>query len=102
MRFEEIGLFTALVILAAAIAGILAVVWMETAQRKLTVNYSQRVVGRRMYGGSSSFLPLKLDQSGIVAAVSAAAVTGSLAALVLAPARCSSLTTGSVPGFRRC
>jgi preprotein translocase subunit SecY len=86
LRFEEIGLFTALALAAALIAAVLAVVWIETAQRKLTVNYSQRVVGRRMYGGSSSALPVKLDQSGVVAAVSAASVTASLAALLLAAA----------------
>ena len=48
LRFEEIGLFSALAIFAAVIAAVLASVWIETAQRKLTVNYSQRVVGRRM------------------------------------------------------
>jgi preprotein translocase subunit SecY len=86
LRFEEIGLFSALAIAAALIAALLSVVWVETAQRKLTVNYSQRVVGRRMYGGSSSVLPVKLDQSGVVAAACAAVGTASLAALVLAAA----------------
>ena len=87
VRFEEVGLFAALAIVAALIAAVLAAVWIETAQRKLTVHYSQRVVGRRMYGGSQSVLPLKLDQSGVVAAISAAAFTASLAALMLAAAR---------------
>jgi len=86
LRFEEIGLFGAFALFAALIAFVLSAIWVETAQRKLTVNYAQRVVGRRMYGGSQSFLPVKLDQSGVVAAISAAVFASSLAALFLAAA----------------
>jgi preprotein translocase subunit SecY len=77
VRFEEIGAFSTLFIVAALLAAVFAVIRIETAQRKLTVNYSQRVVGRRMYGGSSSALPVKLDQAGVVAAVCAAALGAS-------------------------
>ena len=74
---EELGALSAFFIVAALLAAVVAVIRIETAQRKLTVNYSQRVVGRRMYGGSSSVLPVKLDQSGVVAAISAAALGAS-------------------------
>ena len=84
MSLEELGLFGALAIVAALIAAALAAVWVETAQRKLAVHYAQRVVGRRMYGGSMNFLPLKLEQSGVVAALSAAVFIASLSALLLA------------------
>jgi preprotein translocase subunit SecY len=86
VRLEELGLSGALAIVAALLAALMSAVWVETAQRKLAVHYAQRVVGRRMYGGSQSFLPLKLDQSGVVSAVSAAVCTASLAALLLAAA----------------
>jgi preprotein translocase subunit SecY len=86
VRVEDLGMSSALAITAALLAFVLATIWVETAQRKLTVYYAKRVVGRRMYGGSSSALPLKLEQSGIVAAVSAAVLAASLAALALAAA----------------
>ncbi|MBI3565556.1 MAG: preprotein translocase subunit SecY [Elusimicrobia bacterium] len=69
VRLEEIGLFTALAIVAALVAVIVSVVWVETAQRKIPVQYAKRVVGRRMYGGAQSYLPLKVDQSGVIAVI---------------------------------
>jgi preprotein translocase subunit SecY len=69
VRLEEIGLFTALAIIAALIAVVISVVWVETAQRKIPVQYAKRVVGRRMYGGAQSYLPLKVDQSGVIAVI---------------------------------
>jgi hypothetical protein len=69
VRLEEIGLFTAAAIVAALIGVIVSVVWVETAQRKIPVQYAKRVVGRRMYGGSQSYLPLKVDQSGVIAVI---------------------------------
>ncbi|MBI4424236.1 MAG: preprotein translocase subunit SecY [Elusimicrobia bacterium] len=69
VQAEEIGLFSAL-FLAALVAGvIISVVWVETAQRKIPVQYAKRMVGRKMYGGASSFLPLKVDQSGVIAVI---------------------------------
>jgi preprotein translocase subunit SecY len=58
------GLLLALVLVVTGL-----VVWVETAQRKIQVQYAKRVVGRRMYGGASTFLPLKVDQSGVIAVI---------------------------------
>ena len=69
VRVEEIGLFSAIAIIAALLAVVVSVVWVETAQRKIPVQYAKRVVGRRMYGGSQSYLPLKVDQSGVIAVI---------------------------------
>ncbi|MEK7383722.1 MAG: preprotein translocase subunit SecY [Elusimicrobiota bacterium] len=69
VRLEEMGLITAAAIVAALIAVIVSVVWVETAQRKIPVQYAKRVVGRKMYGGSQSYLPLKVDQSGVIAVI---------------------------------
>ena len=43
-----------------------AVVFMEQAQRRVPVRYARRMVGQRMYGGSSTYIPLKVNQAGIV------------------------------------
>lgn len=69
VKAEEIGLIRALIIVAFVLAVVLSVVWVETAQRKIPVQYAKRVVGRKMYGGASSFLPLKVDQSGVIAVI---------------------------------
>ena len=69
VKAEEIGLIKALIIVAVVLAVVLSVVWVETAQRKIPVQYAKRVVGRKMYGGASSFLPLKVDQSGVIAVI---------------------------------
>ena len=69
VKAEEMSLIKALLIIAALIGVVLSVVWVETAQRKIPVQYAKRVVGRKMYGGASSFLPLKVDQSGVIAVI---------------------------------
>ncbi len=50
------------------------VILVEQGQRKIPVQYAKRVVGRKMYGGQSTFLPLKVDQSGVIAVIFASAV----------------------------
>jgi preprotein translocase subunit SecY len=69
IRLEEIGLIMAGGIVAALLIVTILVVWVETAQRKVPVQYAKRVVGRRMFGGAQSYLPLKVDQSGVIAVI---------------------------------
>ncbi len=83
VRVEEYTLFRVLFLVALVIVVTGLVVWVETAQRKIPVQYAKRVVGRKMYGGSSTYLPLKVDQSGVIAvifAVSLLAVPVTIAA----------------------
>lgn len=59
-------------VLAIVIALILIigfVVWVETAQRKIPVQYAKRMVAGKQVGGASSYLPLKVDQSGVIAVI---------------------------------
>ncbi len=60
-----------LVMLLAVIAGIVAV---TQAQRKIPVQYAKRQVGRKVYGGTSSFLPLKLNYSGVMPIIFSSAI----------------------------
>ncbi|MDE2236408.1 MAG: preprotein translocase subunit SecY [Elusimicrobia bacterium] len=69
IQAEEIGLVQALLLLAVLLVILILVVWVETAQRKIPVQYAKRVVGRKMYGGAQSYLPLKVDQSGVIAVI---------------------------------
>jgi preprotein translocase subunit SecY len=57
---------TLLLFLALAVGVIIFIVFMERAQRRLLVQYPKRQVGNRMFGGDTSFLPLKLNVSGVI------------------------------------
>jgi preprotein translocase subunit SecY len=74
IRVEEISLFGALFIAVIAILITMIVVFVEQGQRKIPVQYAKRVVGRKMYGGQSTYLPLKVDQSGVIAVIFSMAV----------------------------
>jgi preprotein translocase subunit SecY len=69
LRLEELSIFAVLFLTALCLLVTASVVWVETAQRKIPVQYAKRVVGRKMYGGASTFLPLKVDQSGVIAVI---------------------------------
>ena len=49
-------------------------IFMETSQRRIPVQYAKRVVGRKMYGGQSTHLPLKVNQAGVIPPIFASAI----------------------------
>jgi preprotein translocase subunit SecY len=53
---------------------IVAIVFVEQGQRRIPVQYAKRVVGRRMYGGQSTYIPLKVNQAGVIPIIFAASV----------------------------
>ncbi len=53
---------------------IVAVVFIELGQRRIPVQFAKRVVGRRMYGGQSTYIPLKVNQSGVVPIIFASSI----------------------------
>ncbi|PIR21133.1 MAG: preprotein translocase subunit SecY [Deltaproteobacteria bacterium CG11_big_fil_rev_8_21_14_0_20_47_16] len=63
---SQYGLFGFLLILAFIAAIITFIVYFERAQRRIPVQYAKRVVGRKMYGGQATHLPLKLNMSGVI------------------------------------
>lgn len=62
------------ILLAVSIGILIAVVRVELAQRRIPVNFAKRVVGRRMTGGQSTYIPLKVNQAGIVPIIFASSV----------------------------
>jgi preprotein translocase subunit SecY len=63
---DNAGGFKFTLILALGVAIIAAVVFVEQAQRRIPVQYAKRMIGRRMYGGTSTYLPLKVNAAGVV------------------------------------
>jgi len=74
LRHNEISLFGILFLIALVLVITGAVVLVEQAQRKIPVQYAKRVIGRKIYGGQSTYLPLKVDQSGVIAVIFAVSI----------------------------
>jgi preprotein translocase subunit SecY len=69
------GDWTAVVLVVAGYLVILvAIVFVEQGQRRIPVQFAKRVVGRRMYGGQSTYIPLKVNQSGVIPIIFASSV----------------------------
>ena len=71
--FSTTGFLTALAIIIGAIALIAAVVYMQLAERRIPVQYSKRVVGRKMMGAQNTHIPLKLAMAGVMPIIFASA-----------------------------
>ena len=65
-------IFTGIIVVGLAI--IAAVVFIEQAQRRIPVQYARRMVGRKMYGGSSTYIPLKVNQAGVIPVIFASSL----------------------------
>src|SRR5450432_500274 len=70
----ELGLITALLLVALMVLVVAAIVFVERGQRRITVQYAKRVVGRRMYGGQSTHLPLRVNTSGVIPVIFASSI----------------------------
>jgi len=57
-----------------ALAVIVGVIWITTGERRIPVQYAKRVVGRRMMGGQSTFIPLKVNMAGVIPVIFASSV----------------------------
>src|SRR4030065_1280208 len=70
----ELSIFfvIALVVMMVAIIG--AIIYVERSQRKIPVQYAKRVVGRKVYGGQSTHLPLKINTSGVIPPIFASSI----------------------------
>ena len=73
-RTGEMHVLTVLVVFALVIAVTAFVIFVERGQRRITVNYAKRQVGRKMYAGQSSHLPLKLNMSGVIPPIFASSI----------------------------
>ncbi|MEO3799172.1 preprotein translocase subunit SecY [Nonomuraea sp. B1E8] len=66
--------FTFAVVMVVGVFMIAAVVFVEQGQRRIPVQYAKRMVGRRMYGGTSTYIPLKVNQAGIIPVIFASSL----------------------------
>lgn len=66
LRAGEINIFQVLILLVLFVGIIAGIVYVTEGERRIPVQYAKRVVGRRMYGGASSHIPLKVNQAGVI------------------------------------
>ncbi|NIM15303.1 MAG: preprotein translocase subunit SecY, partial [Candidatus Aminicenantes bacterium] len=64
--FDPNNLFNLAIFLVMAIAVIAAIVVVDEASRKIRIQYARRIRGRKIYGGQSTYLPLKINQAGVI------------------------------------
>jgi len=74
METGEIGPLVVVVLVAMMVAVVGAVVFVERGQRRVTVQYARRMVGRRMYGGASTHIPLKVNTGGVMPVIFASSI----------------------------
>src|SRR5262245_50989580 len=74
VRQRELSIFAALFMAVVAVIVIAIIIFMERGQRRIPVQYAKRVVGRRVYSGQSSHLPLKVNTAGVIPPIFASSV----------------------------
>jgi preprotein translocase subunit SecY len=74
MRAGELSIFFVIFLIALMVGVVIFIIYIERGQRKLPVQYAKRVVGRKVYGGQSTHLPLKINTSGVIPPIFASSI----------------------------
>ena len=70
----EIGIFLLIILVVFMVLVVAFVIFVEQGQRRIPVQYAKRVIGRKIYGGQSSHLPLKINSSGVIPPIFASSI----------------------------
>jgi len=73
-RVGQMSIVEILILIVLMILVVAVIIFVETGQRRLPVQYAKRIVGRRVYGGQSTHLPLKLNTSGVIPPIFASSI----------------------------
>jgi len=74
VREGEMSIFTLIALMAFMVVVVAVIIFMERGQRRIPVQYAKRVVGRKMYGGQTSHLPLKINTAGVIPPIFASSI----------------------------
>ncbi|MGH9348816.1 MAG: preprotein translocase subunit SecY [Vicinamibacterales bacterium] len=74
MQMGQISLLRVIFLVVMMVAVVGAIIYVERAHRRITVQYAKRVVGRRQYGGSSTHIPLKVNTGGVIPVIFASSI----------------------------
>ena len=70
----ELGMFAVIILVSLMIIVVGIIIFVEQGQRRIPVQYAKRVIGRKMYGGQSTHLPLKINTSGVIPPIFASSI----------------------------
>jgi preprotein translocase subunit SecY len=73
-KMGDINTFNILLLVALVVGVIAAITFFERGHRRIPIQYAKRVVGRKMYGGQSTFLPLKINSAGVIPPIFASSI----------------------------
>ncbi len=73
-RFGQISLLVIIVVVILLLALIVGIIGLDQGQRRVNVQYSKRVVGRKMYGGQATHIPMKVNQAGVIPVIFASVI----------------------------
>ncbi len=88
-----VGIVEVILSVALTLGAIVLIVWFTNSERRIPIQYAKRVVGRKMYGGQSSNLPLKMNMAGVMPVIFASSI-------VSIPATITGFITNSKNGFK--
>jgi preprotein translocase subunit SecY len=74
LRTGQMGLIRLILLVAVMVLVVAAIIFVERGSRRITVQYAKRVVGRRMYGGASTHIPLKVNTGGVIPVIFASSI----------------------------
>lgn len=74
IRTGELGILVTIFLILLMVAVVGAIVYVERGQRRIPVQYAKRIVGRRMYGGQTTHLPLKINTAGVIPPIFASSI----------------------------
>lgn len=86
---SQLSIFTLIIMTVMLVAVVVAVVLITQGQRKIPIQYAKRVVGRRVYGGQSTYIPLRVNQPGVIPIIFAQSIIlfpATIASLIPTPA----------------
>ena len=92
-KLVTLNLVTIVLFLLIALAVTVGVIWITTGERRVPVQYAKRIVGRRMMGGTSTFIPLKVNMAGVIPIIFAASV------MMIVPTFAQFFGTGGIAGW---
>ncbi|MBI5049776.1 MAG: preprotein translocase subunit SecY [Nitrospirae bacterium] len=74
LKTGELPLFLILLVVVIMVAVVGVIIFMERGQRKIPIQYAKRIVGRKVYGGQSTHLPLKVNSAGVIPPIFASSI----------------------------
>lgn len=72
--FQDLQFYMSIVLVITLILAVIGIIYVTQGERKVPIHYAKKVVGRKMYGGQSSFIPMKLNQAGVIPIIFASSI----------------------------